>query len=194
MSLTHIDAPGIRMGYDRPLYGVECAAMPKPIFNALLIAAICAGMTTTFAADTKVASAGPPPTYTYATNGVLEERNPGELWKILVDRSNLGGKELEIAELTLAAGTTVSGHTHAALEIIYVLSGEFGHEVNGHYYLLKHGMVGIVRPGDQVRHIVPKEADAKVLIIWAPAGEAQRIIDYTKGTPIAPPTESRAAP
>ena len=168
--------------------------MTMRIAAALLVATTFAGMTSMFAADSTTASADHPPTYAYATNGVLDERLPGELWKILVDQSNLGGNELEIAELTLAAGTTVSGHTHAALEIFYVLSGQFGHEVNGHYYLLKPGMVGIVRPGDQVRHIVPKEADAKVLIIWAPAGEAQRIIDFTKGTPIAPPVESKVAP
>jgi quercetin dioxygenase-like cupin family protein len=159
--------------------------MMKPIFVALLIATTLAGMT---------ASADHAATYAYATHGVLDERNPGALWKILVDRSNLGGNELEVAELTLAAGTTVSAHTHGSLEIFYVLSGQFGHEVNGHYYLLKPGMVGIVRPGDQVRHIVPNGADAKVLIIWAPAGEAQRVIDYSKGTPIAPPTESKTAP
>ena len=168
--------------------------MTKRIAAALLVATTSAGMTAVCAADSMTASADRQPTYAYATNGVLDERSPGELWKILVDRSNLGGNEFEIAELTLAAGTTVSGHTHASLEIFYVLSGQFGHEVNGHYYLLKPGMVGIVRPGDQVRHIVPKEGDAKVLIIWAPAGEAQRIIDYAKGTPIAPPTESKAAP
>jgi quercetin dioxygenase-like cupin family protein len=168
--------------------------MANRIAAALLVAITCAGMTVTSAADRVTAPADHPPTYAYATNGVLDLRNPGELWKILIDRSNLGGSELEIAELTLAAGTTVSGHTHASLEIIYVLSGQFGHEVNGHYYLLKPGMVGIVRPGDQVRHLVPKGGDAKILIIWAPAGEAQRIIDYTKGAPITPPTESKAAP
>jgi hypothetical protein len=33
-------------------------------------------------------------------------------------------------------------------------------------------MVGIVRPGDHVRHIVPKESDVKLLVLWAPAGDA----------------------
>lgn len=130
--------------------------------------------------------------YQYATAGVADERLPGELWKILLDKSNLGGNELELAELTLPAGTVVASHTHQSLEVIYVLSGTFGHEVNGHYYLLKPGMVGVVRPGDHVRHIVPKGADAKVLLIWAPGGEANRVIDYTKGTPIKEVTEAKA--
>jgi hypothetical protein len=45
-----------------------------------------------------------------------------------------------------------------------------------------------------VRHIVPKDADAKVLIVWAPSGEAQRILDFKKGTPIPAPAETKAAP
>ena len=130
--------------------------------------------------------------YSYATAGVIDEGGPGEHWRILVDKSNLGGNELEMAELTLAAGTTVGSHTHHSLEVIYVLSGTFGHEVNGHYYLLKPGMVGIVRPGDHVRHLVPKEGDAKLLLIWAPGGEARRIIDFSKGTPIEAVPESKA--
>jgi len=130
--------------------------------------------------------------YSYATAGVIDEGGPGEHWKILLDKSNLGGNELELAELTLAAGTTVGSHTHQSLEVIYVLSGTFGHEVNGHYYVLKPGMVGVVRPGDHVRHLVPKEGDAKLLLIWAPGGEAKRIIDYSKGTPIEKVPESKA--
>ena len=67
----------------------------------------------------------------------------------------------------------MAAHTHQSLEVIYVLSRTFGHEVNGHYYLLKPGMVGVVRPGDHVRQLVPKEQDARALLIWAPAGEAK---------------------
>ncbi len=81
-------------------------------------------------------------------------------------------------------------HTHKSLEIIYVLSGALGHEVNGHYYLLRPGMVGIVRPGDRVRHLVPGDHDAKLLLIWAPGGEAKRLIDYATATPIQALTES----
>ena len=72
----------------------------------------------------------------------------GDRWKLLLDKSNLGGNELEAAELTMPAGTSVPSHQHGAVEIIYVLAGVYGHEVNGKLYLLKPGMVGIVRPGD----------------------------------------------
>jgi hypothetical protein len=62
--------------------------------------------------------------------------------------------------------------------------------VNGHYYLLKPGIVGVARPGDHVRHLVAKEHDARIVLIWAPAGEAKRIIDYGTETPIKALPES----
>ena len=122
-------------------------------------------------------------TYTYATNGVLDriEGGLGSKWKLLLDESNLGGKELEAAEVTLAPGTAVPSQTHQSIEVIYVLSGTYGHEVNGTLYLLKPGMVGIVRPGDHVRHLTPKDTPAKLLIFWTPAGEAARIFKQAKG-------------
>jgi quercetin dioxygenase-like cupin family protein len=109
--------------------------------------------------------------YSYATNGVVELPN----LKLLLDEENLGGKELEMAEITFPAGTVDDKHQHGAVEIFYVLSGKFGHEVNGELHWLTPGMVGVVRPGDTVRHIAPKDAAVKVLVIWAPAGEAKRV-------------------
>ena len=125
--------------------------------------------------------------YAYATNGVTDHilGRSGSEWKLLLDGSNLGGKELEMVELTLPPGTVVGSHTHTALEVIYVLSGTYDHEVNGKLYRLTPGMVGIVRPGDHVRHLVPKTDATKVLIIWAPAGEAERVLGRAKGDPVA---------
>lgn len=160
----------------------------------LLACGVLAIVSTVLAADDHAghSAAAGKAGYSYATAGVINEGGPGELWKILLDKSNLGGNELDMAELTLGAGTVVGSHTHQSLEVIYVLSGTYGHEVNGHYYLLKPGMVAVVRPGDHVRHLVPKEADAKLLLIWVPGGEAKRIIDYTKGTPIEALPEGKA--
>ena len=134
------------------------------------------------------------PTYSYATNGLLDEEvTPnGAKWKLLLDQSNLGGEELAAAELTMAAGTTVRSHTHDSVEVIYVLSGVYGHEVNGKLYLLKPGMVGVVRPGDHVRHLVPKSGPAKVLIVWAPAAEAAKIFASAKGVKPEPVAEAAA--
>jgi quercetin dioxygenase-like cupin family protein len=129
--------------------------------------------------------------YSYATNGVLDqiEAPSNAKWKLLLNESNLGGKELEAAELILPAGTTVRGHMHGAVEVIYVLSGTYQHEVNGKLYELKPGMLGIVRPGDTVRHLVPKDGDAKLLILWTPAGEAARVFRNAKGVTPAPVPE-----
>jgi quercetin dioxygenase-like cupin family protein len=131
--------------------------------------------------------------YAYATNGLVDNVTDqlGDKWKLLLDKSNLGGSELEAAELTMPAGTQVGSHRHGSLEVIYVLSGVYGHEVNGKLYLLKPGMVGIVRPGDSVRHLVPKDGPAKLLIIWAPGGEAKKLFRPGKG--VAPEPVAAAA-
>jgi quercetin dioxygenase-like cupin family protein len=131
-------------------------------------------------------------TYAYATNGV-KDRIPGRAaglqWKLLLDASNLGGTELEAAELTMAAGTETRNHTHHAVEVLYVLSGTYEHEVNGKRYRLQPGMIGIVRPGDQVRHLVPKTGDTRLLVLWAPAGEVQHLFASAQGTTPPPVPE-----
>ncbi len=127
--------------------------------------------------------------YSYATSGLVEFQStvePGkvEQWKLLLDQSNLGGKELEMVELTLPAGEVVNAHHHGSVEILYVLSGTLGHEVNGEMHMLAPGMVGIVRPEDSVRHLVPKTGDVKLLVIWAPAGEAKKFFEHANTTPV----------
>jgi quercetin dioxygenase-like cupin family protein len=133
------------------------------------------------------------PSYAYATNGVTDHigAGTGAEWKLLLNQSNLGGKELQMVEVTLAPGTTVPSHTHGALEVVYVLSGTYEHEVNGKRYSLTPGMIGIVRPGDHVRHLVPKIGPAKLLIIWVPAGEAERVLRNAKGTAVDPVPEMK---
>ena len=127
--------------------------------------------------------------YSHATKGLVEFQSPVapgkvERWKLLLDQSNLGGKELEMVELTLPAGEVVGAHHHGSVEIFYVLSGTLGHEVNGEMHMLTPGMVGVVRPKDSVRHVVPNDSDVKVLVIWAPAGEAKKFFGRAKTTPI----------
>jgi len=158
----------------------------KRVLSSILCAGVIATITAPAAGDAS---------YAYATNGVLDhiESPAGAKWKLLLDESNLGGKELEAAELVLPAGTTVRGHMHGSVEVIYVLSGTYHHEVNGKLYVLKPGMVGIVRPGDTVRHLVPKEADTKLLILWTPAGEATRIFQQSKGVKPDPVPEATKA-
>lgn len=96
--------------------------------------------------------------------------------KILADKSNLGGTEIEIGEIFFPAGTQGSNHTHDTAEMFYVLEGELEHIVNEESYLLVPGMLGIVRAGDQVIHRVRSATPVKALVIWVPGGESERLI------------------
>jgi quercetin dioxygenase-like cupin family protein len=116
--------------------------------------------------------------YEKATSGTRELVNQSGTTTIrmLVEAANLGGTEVEVGEIVFAAGSAPQrGHVHGSVEIFYVLSGVLEHVVNGISYTLTPGMVGIVRPGDEVVHRVPDDADARALVISAPGGEAARI-------------------
>ena len=160
----------------------------------VLSVAMIAGALGADSSSGPVADSKPTYAYAYATNGVVDNvvDRLGDKWKLLLDKSNLGGNELEAVELTMPAGTQVGSHRHGSVEVIYVLSGVYGHEVNGKLYLLKPGMIGIVRPGDSVRHLIPKGGPAKLLIIWAPPGEAARLIQPGKGLTPEPVAEAKA--
>jgi quercetin dioxygenase-like cupin family protein len=104
----------------------------------------------------------------------------GTTIRLLLDEHNLGGSEVDVGEITFPAGSNSGSHPHGATEIFYVLSGELDHVVNGKSHLLKPGMLGFVRPPDQVNHVVPGNEPVKALVIWAPGGEAHRIVDRWK--------------
>ncbi len=129
------------------------------------------------------------PGYARATDGTryLEPKAPGgPRLKVLVEPSNLGGREVAVAEMELAPGATTEPrpHGHDAVEILYVLSGTLEHVVNGERHLLSPGMVGIVRPGDQVVHKVWSAEPVKVLVIWAPGDEVERIAPLFQERPV----------
>lgn len=100
----------------------------------------------------------------------------GTTLKVLLDERNLGGGEIEIGEITFPPGANSGSHPHGSTEIFYVLSGELEHVVNGKSRLLRPGMLGFVRPPDTVNHIVPGDEPVRALVIWAPGGEARRIV------------------
>ncbi len=116
----------------------------------------------------------------------LLEGGNGFAIKMLVERSNLGGGEVEIGEITFPVGSGQSrrGHVHGTVEIFYVLSGELDHIVNGESHILTPGMVGIVRTGDSVVHRVVGDEPVKALVIWAPGGEIDGIARNLRETPI----------
>jgi quercetin dioxygenase-like cupin family protein len=116
-------------------------------------------------------------TYKKSTSGVRDFMLGATAVKVLIDSATLGGGEMEMAQLTFVPNPTAPprNHVHGRVEILYVLSGQLDHIVNGVSHVLKPGMAGIVRPGDQVAHRVPGPDTTRVLVIWAPGGELARI-------------------
>ena len=98
--------------------------------------------------------------------------------RMLLESSNLGGQEIEIGEITLPTSYGQGGaHFHGKMEIFYVLSGRLGHTVNGKAHVLEPGMVGVARVNDSVAHAVLSDKPVKALVIWLPAGEADRLLN-----------------
>ena len=106
--------------------------------------------------------------------------------RMLVESANLGGSEVEVAEINFPPNNRGKGHPHGSIEIFYVLSGQLTHVVNGKGARLTKGMVGIVRPGDIVEHITETDEGAKTLVIWVPGGEIERSFGGAQMEPIAP--------
>jgi quercetin dioxygenase-like cupin family protein len=98
----------------------------------------------------------------------------GTQLRVLVDAKSLGGTEVEMAELTFAPNSDSGDHRHAVTETFYVLEGDMEQVVNGTPIKLSAGMVASIRSTDQVRHKTGPKG-AKVLVIWAPGGEIDRV-------------------
>lgn len=118
-----------------------------------------------------------PDGYARSTAGTRElTLGSGTVIKMLLDASNLGTGEIEVAEITFPAGGNppTAGHRHGATEIFYVISGVLGHVVNGTEYRIEPGMVAVVKPADEIMHRV-LEGPVKAVVIWVPGGEGNRI-------------------
>jgi len=121
------------------------------------------------------AHAQSPDAYARASAGTRQVTlGGGTVIKMLLDASNLGGAELEVAEITFPAGASSAGHRHGAMEIFYVVEGVLGHVVNGVEHRLEPGMAGVVRPTDEIMHRA-LEGPVKAVVIWVPGGEGDRI-------------------
>ena len=125
--------------------------------------------------------------YRRASSGTrVLENDAGTSIRILVERSVLGDSSIEIAEATLpvGAGAGPATHRHGVTEIIYVISGELDHVVNGEAHRLTAGMVGIVKPADTVIHRVVGQSPVKLLLVWGPGGEVERLAQRFRQRPI----------
>jgi quercetin dioxygenase-like cupin family protein len=114
--------------------------------------------------------------YTRSTSGTRVLTSPNGLSiKVLLEAANLGASDVEVAEITFPEAPNAGSHRHRSTEILYVLAGELEHVVNDTTYLLKPGMIGVVRPGDRVAHRVRSSQTVRALAIWAPAGEVAQL-------------------
>ena len=99
--------------------------------------------------------------------------NRGDL-RLLLGKAQLGTDTLAMGERSYPANYASAEHTHESLEVLYVLSGQYTHMLNGQSVNLGPGMVAFVKPGDRVQHktgAVP----TKVLMIWAPGQEGEEL-------------------
>jgi quercetin dioxygenase-like cupin family protein len=97
----------------------------------------------------------------------------GATLKLMLDDRNVG-PEVTVGELTFPPNSDSGDHVHGSIEVLYVLSGELEHSVNGKVERLGPGMTGYVRAPDKIRHKTGP-AGAKVLVIWVPGDEAKKI-------------------
>jgi len=111
--------------------------------------------------------------------GITYRSAGGTTLRLILDDTNVGS-EVALGELTFLPNADSGEHTHGAIEIFYVLSGELEHVVNGQSEILKPGMVGYVKPPDKIRHKTGA-AGARVVVVWVPGEEAKRIVSrWTK--------------
>jgi len=117
------------------------------------------------------------------------ESDGGLSIKVLVEAGVFGGSNVEIAEATLPVGygSGPASHRHGSAELIYLLSGELEHIVNGESHRLTPGMIGIVKPPDNVVHRVIGPEPVKALLIWAPGGEVDRLARVLRQRPVRQP-------
>jgi quercetin dioxygenase-like cupin family protein len=130
-------------------------------------------------------SAQQPDGYARSSTGIREVTlGSGTVIKMLLDASNLGSDEIEVGEITFpAVSSPTAGHRHGATEIFYVIEGVLGHVVNGVEHRLEPGMVGVVKPADEVMHRV-LVAPVRAVVIWVPGGEGNRVQPAERWRPL----------
>ena len=97
--------------------------------------------------------------------------------RLVLDEQQLGSTAISIAERTWPANYESIEHSHTSIEVIYVLSGEYQHVLNGQTQVLGPGMVGVVKLGDKVRHKTGPKGPTKALLISVPGEEGRSILE-----------------
>ncbi|MBI3250068.1 MAG: cupin domain-containing protein [Deltaproteobacteria bacterium] len=105
------------------------------------------------------------------------EPNSKSTIRVLIDEKLGGTKEVSIAELIIPPGVDVPDHVHQATEIFYILSGELEQTSEGKVQKLTAGMTALVPANTTTHHKVTSKKPVRALVIWAPGGEEQRIVE-----------------
>lgn len=140
--------------------------MKKTIGFSVLFVIACG---TSFVIGRASQAPAPGPQLTSITRGSL---------RMLLDVPQLGGGQVSVGERNYPPNYESPEHTHKSIELIYVLAGEFQHVVNGRTHVLTPGMLGLVKPGDKVRHKTGASGPVRTLMIWVPGADGT---DLAKG-------------
>jgi quercetin dioxygenase-like cupin family protein len=108
------------------------------------------------------------------------EPNSKSTLRVVIDEHLGGTKDVSIAELVIPPGVDVPDHVHQSTEIFYILSGELEQTSEGKVQKLTAGMAALVPANTTTHHKVTSKQPVHALVIWAPGGEEQRIVQDWK--------------
>ncbi|HEV8716673.1 MAG TPA: cupin domain-containing protein [Candidatus Binatia bacterium] len=97
--------------------------------------------------------------------------------RVVIDQHLGGTKDVTVADLVIPPGVDVPDHVHQSTEIFYILSGELEQTSEGKVQKLTAGMACLVPANTTTHHKVTSKEPVHAVVIWAPGGEEQRVIE-----------------
>ena len=110
------------------------------------------------------------------TTTYIEPASKSEL-RVVIDQHLGGTKDVTVADLVIPPGVDVPDHVHQSTEIFYILSGELEQTSEGKVQKLTAGMACLVPANTTTHHKVTSKEPVHAVVIWAPGGEEQRIVE-----------------
>ena len=110
------------------------------------------------------------------TTTYVEPASKSEL-RVVIDQHLGGTKDVTVADLVIPPGVDVPDHVHKSTEIFYIISGELEQTSEGKVQKLTAGMACLVPANTTTHHKVTSKEPVHALVIWAPGGEEQRVVE-----------------
>jgi len=110
------------------------------------------------------------------TTTYIEPASKSEL-RVVIDQHLGVTKDVTVADLVIPPGVDVPDHVHQSTEIFYILSGELEQTSEGKVQKLTAGMACLVPANTTTHHKVTSKEPVHAVVIWAPGGEEQRIVE-----------------